>query len=177
MAKKSKKIEKETRRLIESISDLVSKNKDGSRYKFKGAKKKTIRAVKRSCVHWIIRKGKEYPAVEEIHEGYWTCKICGREFVISPLKDDEDKLDLDQYRQACRGFVSLVDHVSFYLVKMGGDASDTKVIVKLKELVPKFEKIAVSGMKQLNKRHEMESRRTDDGGSAFSNYASMGYRT
>lgn len=176
MAKKSKKIEKETRRLIESISDLVKK-KD-NRYKFKGAKKKTIREVKRSCVHWIIRKGKEYPAVEERPDspGFWTCKICGKRFPIAPLQVDS-KRDIDEYRDACESFEAIVNQAFFYSVKMGGDASDTKVFLRLKELIPKFNKIVHNEMRQLNKRQEYEKNREVDADSQFGSYTSFSYKT
>ena len=75
MAKKSKKVEKETRRLMEGIADLVKKK--GDRYKFKSKNKKVIKKVKRTCVHWIYRKGKEVPTVIQDPErpGYWKCTI------------------------------------------------------------------------------------------------------
>lgn len=171
MAKRSKKIEKETRRLIESISDLVRK-KD-NQYKFRGTKKKEVRQIKRTCVHWIIRKGKEYPAVEERPEspGFWTCKICGKNFRIKPFTPEE-------YHQINETYLSVVNQCFFYSVKMGGDASDTKVMVRLKELVPKFDKISRVMMKQLNKRQEYEDRRRQsDQGSQFGSFSSFNYRT
>jgi len=169
--KRSAKIEKDTRRLIESVSDLVRK-KD-NRYKFKGVKKKEIRQVKRSCVHWIIRKGKEYPAVEVLKESpnFWTCKICGKQFPITPLSEEE-------YREICQGMLSIVNQIFFYSVKMGGDSSDTKVLLRLKELLPKFEKLSTSVVRQLDKRQKLEAtRREAETSSQFNPYSSYNYRT
>ena len=61
MAKKSKKVEKETRRLMEGIADIVKRK--GDRYKFKSKNKKLIKKVKKTCPHWIMRKGKECATV------------------------------------------------------------------------------------------------------------------
>ena len=171
MAKKSKKIEKETRRLIESISDLVRKK--NNQYKFKGTKKKEVRRIKTTCVHWIIRKGKEYPAVEVRPESpeFWTCKICGKSFRIAPYTQEE-------YHNINASYESIVNQCFFYSVKMGGDASDTKVMIKMKEMIPRFDKISSSMMKQLDKRKEYENRRQQsDQGSQFTSFASYNYRT
>lgn len=166
---KSKKIEKETRRLIESISDLL-KRRDNGYYKFKGAKKKTIREMKRNCPHWIIRGGEERPAVEQLRNspGYWTCKVCGKKFPVKPFT-------AEQYDQACESFLGIVNQLFFLSVKMGGDSSDTKVFLKLKELVPRLNKIARNEIKQFNKREEFERRRHEEDDSTFMNYTSYSY--
>lgn len=163
--KKSKNIEKETRRLIESISDLL-KHREGG-YKFKGAKKKTIKEMKRNCPHWVIRKGVECPAVEELPNspGYWTCKICGKKFRIKPFTENE-------YDQLCESFLGVVNQLFFLSVKMGGDSSDTKVFLKMKELIPKLNKIARNEIKQFNKREEFERRRHEGESSTFLPYTS-----
>lgn len=165
---KSKKIEKETRRLIESISDIL-KYRDGG-YKFKGVKKKTIREMKKNCPHWIIRKGEEQPAVEERPDspGFWTCKICGKQMRIKPFTEEE-------YEQACESFLSMVNQLFLLSVRMGGDSSDTKVFLKLKDLVPRLNKIARNELRQLNKREEFEQRRREEHASEFENFTSYSY--
>ena len=86
MAKKSKLVEKETRRLMESISDMVKK-RDG-RYQFKKKhKKKQIRRLRMTCVHWIYRKGREIPTVitDPNDHDKWRCTICGATFPVRPM--------------------------------------------------------------------------------------------
>lgn len=168
--KKNKKLEKETRRLVEAMSDII-KNKNG-KYKFKHVKKKQIKQIKRRCVHWYMGKGgKLTPAVAEHDDkrDFWTCGICGKSFLIAPLKPEE-------YTQASEEFLSLVNQCFFYSVKMGGDASDTKLFLKLKELVPIFGKVAKNEIKQLNKRNEYEQRRrNNENNSQFNNYSAYYY--
>jgi len=172
MAKKNKKIEKETRRLIEAISDVV-RRKDG-KYKFKGLNKKEIRTLKRDCPHWIIRKGTAVPTVVESQQspGFWTCELCGASFKVRPFDD------LRQYQAACKQFLSVVDQVFFYSVRMGGDADDTRMFLMLKKLVPRFGKVAKNAMKQLKKKEEYEKRNRNaqgDGGQ-FGHISSYNYK-
>lgn len=174
MAKKSKKIEKETRRLIESISDLLKVR--GDRYKFKSKNKKVVKKVKRTCVHWIMRKGKEQPAV--VHSdrpGYWKCAICGAEFPIKPLETLEN--GKSQYEVETENMLGLVNQMQFWSVKLGGDAEDTKMFIELKKLLPRYAKVSKQILKRVNKREQYENnKRQSDVMSQFDAYSGFNYR-
>lgn len=167
---KSKKVEKETRRLMESVADLVKKK--GDRYKFKSKNKKAIKKVKRSCVHWIIRKGKEVPTVihDPEHPGNWKCTICGASFPIKPA-------DLDVYYTCCDQMLSFVNQMQFWSVKLGGDAEDTKMFIRMKESVPRFAKVSKQILKRVNQRETWEkNRERSDVMSQFDAYSGFSYR-
>lgn len=170
MSKKSKKVEKETRRLIEGIANLVKKKGDG--YKFKSGKKKQIKKVKKTCVHWIIRKGKEVPTVtQDSNPANWRCTICGATFPVRPATDLE-------YREAANQFLAHVNQLQFWSVKMGGDADDTKLFVQLKQMVPRYLKVQKNILKAVNKRQEWEDRKSQsDSLSQFDSYAGFNYRS
>ena len=170
MSKKNKKIEKETRRLIEGITDLVKKK--GDRYKFKSKNKKLVKKVKKTCVHWIIRKGKEVPTV--IHDpersGYWKCTICGASFPIKPVTQDE-------YAAMSKQMLELVNQMQFWSVRLGGDAEDTKMFIRLKEALPRFEKVAKQILKRVNQRDAFEkNRENSDAMAQFDAYSGFNYR-
>jgi hypothetical protein len=168
--KKSKRIEKETRKIIESISDLVKYKNDG--YKFKAGKKKQIREIKKTCAHWVIRKGKEVPtvSVDPENPNNWKCRICGKSFPIKPLSYED-------YEAICNQFEAAVNQGFFYSVKMGGAAEDTKVFLSMKKMVPRFKKIIKNEIKNLNKRQEYEDRKANsDTMSQFGNYSSYSYK-
>lgn len=165
------KVEKETRKLMESISDLVKKK--GDRYKFKSKKKKLVKEVKKTCVHWIIRKGKEVPTVEESpnNPGYWRCKICGAEFPIKPV-------ELNEYHANIYQTLAYVNQMQFLSVKLGGDADDTKMFIQLKKLLPKFAKASKNIIKASNKRQQWEdNRKKSDSMSQFDSYSGFNYRS
>jgi len=169
--KKSKKVEKETRRLIEGIADLVKKKGDG--YKFKSGKKKQIKKVKKTCVHWIIRKGKEVPTVDPdpTNPGNWKCSICGCSFPVRPATREE-------YHQVANQFLGHVNQLQFWSVKMGGNADDTKLFLQLKNMIPRYLKVQKNILKAVNKRQEWEDRKTQsDSLSQFDGYAGFSYRS
>ena len=175
MAKKSKKIDKETRRMIESISSLVKRK--GDRYKFKSKKKKLIKKVKMSCCHWTIRKGKEVPTTvrDPDRPGYWKCAICGASFPIKPQVMDDGT---SAYKETINSAMELINQIQFLSVKLGGDADDTKMFLKLKENLPRFSKVATQIIKRVNKREEFDKRREDGNSMArFDSYSSFGYHS
>ena len=149
---KSKKVEKETRRLMEGIADLVKKK--GDRYKFKSKNKKLVKKVKKTCVHWIIRKGKEVPTViqDPEHPGHWRCTICGASFPIKPSTHDE-------YMETSKHMLEFVNQMQFWSVKLGGDAEDTKMFIRMKEAIPRFEKVSKQILKRVNQRETFEKNR------------------
>lgn len=167
---KSKKVEKETRRLMESVGDLVKKKSD--RYKFKSKNKKAIKKVKRTCVHWIIRKGKEVPTVihDPEHPGNWKCTVCGASFPIKPS-------DLDTYHASCDQMLAFVNQMQFWSVKLGGDAEDTKMFIRMKESIPRFAKVSKQILKRVNQRETWEkNRERSDVMSQFDAYSGFNYR-
>lgn len=172
MAKR--KVDKETRRLLESVSDLVKKR--GDRYKFRTKSKKTIKKIKKTCVHWIIRKGKEVPCVQQDPDraGWWKCKICGATFPIRPLEDVDGQ---NQYELKVDEMVQLVNQIQFWSVKLGGDADDTKMFLQLRALLPRFSKVSKQVIKRVNKREEISnSQRKNDAMDQFSMYAGYNYK-
>lgn len=170
-AKKSKKVEKETRRLMETVADLVKKK--GDRYKFKSKNKKVVKKVKRTCVHWIIRKGKEVPTVihDPEHPGNWKCTICGASFPIRPS-------DLNVYFNTTDNMMAFVNQMQFWSVKLGGDAEDTRMFIRLKENLPRFAKVSKQILKRVNQREAWEkNRERSDVMSQFDAYSGFNYRS
>lgn len=179
MAKKSKKVEKETRRLIEGIGDLVKKK--GDRYKFKAKSKKAVKKIKKQCPHWIMRKGKEQPTtfVDPENGANWKCAICGASFPIRPAKiwTDEDGVKHSEYDDVANQQLALVNQIQFWSVKLGGDAEDTKMFLRLKNDLPRFQKVAKQVIKQVNKRQALDrNRENTDIMSQFSSYAGFNYK-
>ena len=172
---KSKKIEKETRKLIAAVSDLVKK-KNGQ-YRFKSKNKKLVKRVKKTCVHWIMRKGKEYPTVvsDPDRAGYWKCTICGASFPIKPLVSTDKSFN--PYDDQSRQFLELVNQMQFWSVKLGGDAEDTKMFIELKKNLPRFGKVSKQILKRVNQREEYERNRAkSDAMSQFDVYSGYNYR-
>lgn len=170
MAKKSKKIEKETRQLMESVTDCVKRK--GDRYKFKSKNKKMVKRVKKSCVHWIFRKGKETPTTEPDpnRPGYWRCTICNKSFPIVP---DE----YGDYVASAEHLLGYVNQMQFWAVKLGGDADDTKMFQSLKTNIPKFEKASKQILKRVNQRQQWEkNRENSDSMSQFGMYSAFQYK-
>lgn len=180
MAKKKVKVEKETRRLMEGITDLVKKK--GDRYKFKSKNKKVIKKVKKTCVHWIIRKKGETPTV--IHDperpGNWKCTICSASFPIKPLvikKDPDTGKWINPYEIKANELLELVNQIQFYSVKLGGDADDTKMFITLKQALPRFAKVSKQVVKRINQREAWENNRErGDIMSQFDAYNGINYR-
>lgn len=171
MAKKSKKIEKQTRQLMESMNDLVKKK--GDKYKFKTGSKKKIRKMKKTCVHWIMRKGKDTPTVIQDPENAknWKCTICGASFPIRPM-------EVKDYLKIMEEYEGVINQLQFWSVKMGGDAEDTKLFLKLRSEVPRSQKIMKNIVKQVNKRQKWEDRKANtDTLAAFDSYAGFNYRS
>lgn len=172
---KSKKVEKETRRLMESISDLVKKK--GDHYKFKTKKKKILKKVKRSCVHWIYHKNKEIPTLvaDPNHPGNWKCLICGASFPMVPLRPTEK--DPEPYKTEVDKMLGYVNQMQFYSVKLGGDAEDTKMFLELKKLLPKFRKASKQIVKRVEQRNKYEeSKAKGSATSQFDVFAGFNYR-
>lgn len=169
MAKKSK-IEKETRQLMESISDLVKRK--GDRYKFKTKSKKAIKKIKKTCPHWIFKKGKEIPTVTASPDrpGYWRCQICGAEFPITPF-------ETEQYANASGAVLEMVNQIAFWGVKFGGDKEDTKMFLRLKTDLPRFAKVSKAVMKAVQKRQSLDSKSSkNDILNQFNNFVGFNYR-
>ena len=164
------KVEKETRRLMEAVSDLVKRK--GDRFKFKSKNKKLVKKVKRDCIHWIYRKGKECPTVTHDPEnpGNWKCMICGASFPIVPLQQDE-------YKARIEDIVALVNQLAFYSVKLGGNADDTKMFIQLRRNLNSCAKASKPIIKHINKRDRMErNRQNTDSSNTFSAYSGYNYR-
>lgn len=169
MAKKCK-IEKETRRVIEGISELVKYK--GDRYKFRTKNKKTIKKIRRTCVHWVIRKHKELPSLvrDTRIPGNWKCSICNVSFPIKPFTRDE-------YDEIINRTLMTVNQIQFWAVSLGGDAEDTKMFLNLKRDLPRFEKVCHQVLKQVNKRQSLEeNRENSDIMSRFDAYAGFNYK-
>ena len=168
MGKKCK-VEKETRRLMESMADLVKKKNDG--YKFRTKGRKAIKRIKRSCVHWIMRK-KEFPTVDKDPNNpmNWKCMICGASFPIRPGT-------LEEYHKATDDLIANVNQMQFWSVKMGGDADDTKLFIRLKSDLARFKKIQKNILNKVNKREQWEARKANtETLSQFDGYRGYNYR-
>lgn len=168
MAKKVK-VEKETRRLMEGIADLVKKK--GDRYKFKTKSKKTIRKIRKTCPHWIVRKGKPEPTVvRDTDPSYWRCTICNTRFPVNPGTPES-------YQEGVNRALEMVNQMQFWSVHLGGDADDTKMFLRLKQDLPRFAKVSKHILKQVNKRAAWENnRKNSDILSQFDAYSGFNYR-
>lgn len=170
MAKKVK-IEKETRKLMEAMGDLIKKS-SGGKYKFKSKSKKTLKSVKKNCIHWIVRKGNVDPTVNQNPDNgeEWRCKICSRTFPIKPLTRE-------QYSETITETGKIIDQLLFYSVKLGGDADDTKLMLDVRKKLPEIQKIAKAISKAISKRDQMEAnRKNTDATAQFSAYSGYNYR-
>lgn len=165
MGKKNKlnKIEKGTRELIESISSLIKMKDNGPKLKGKGKK---VKAIKKTCVHWMAKKGEVIPTVETASDdaSKWECKICGAKFPKAPMAEEE-------MESAINEVIGLVNQFQFWSVKMGGQKEDTAMFVKLKKLLPDLKKTGKNIMKAIQKRAEYENNK--DNSDAVNNI--MGY--
>lgn len=169
MGKKKDKIDKSIRKLIEATSDIV-KRKDG-KYKVKG-KKKDVKKVKRRCVHWLETKGKIHPTIEVDPDdsSKWICQVCGGKFEVRPI-EQEDRDEIIQNME------ELVNQLEFWCVKMGGDADDMKVLLNMKDMLPKVQKIGNNIIKNVKKRKELEDERSGEKSmSQFDAYSGYNYR-
>lgn len=169
MAKKIK-LEKETRKLMESIADLVKVKK--GKFKFKSKGKKTIKKIKKSCIHWLLNK-KVSPAVDKDPNNpmNWKCKICGASFPIRPATTKENKEIIDNV-------IELVNQLQFFSVKMGGDADDTKLFIRLKMDLAKLKKAQKNIINQANKRQQWETKKSDTENTVgqFDGFSGYSYR-
>lgn len=167
---KSKKVEKETRRLIETVTDCVKKK--GDRYKFKSKNKKAVKKIKKSCVHWIFRKGKEVPTVipDPANPNNWKCMICGATFPVAPEEEGA-------YHVAANNLLQLVNQMQFFSVKLGGDKEDTKMFLDLKRNIPRFVKVSRQIRKRVCQREAFEKNRANANAmSQFDIYSCFNYR-
>lgn len=165
----TKRVEKETRRLIESVSETVKKK--GNSYKFKSKNKKVVKKIKKTCVHWVYHKKKEVPALDQhpTKTNWWKCSICGAEFPIIPLNPEDYKEPVDYT-------LALVNQIQFYAVMLGGDADDTRMFLRLKKDLPDFEKVARRVAKKINQKEKFERNRANGTSmSQFDMYAGFGY--
>ena len=168
--KNAKKVERETRRLIESISELGKyKNND---FKFnKKVKKKTVNAAKRNCLHYYSKNGRIIPTMTQAGSapGFRKCRICGAQFKITP--PSEENIDIMNAT-----FLSEVDRVAFSAVACGGNKDDLKVCLAIKAALYKFNKIDRNVSKIMRKRSEFQTKREkspiDDN---FHSYAGYDY--
>lgn len=174
MAKKSKKIEKETRKLIEAITDLTKKK--GNRYKFRTKDKKTVKEYKLICPHWRYKKPDsredEVPAVvrHPIHNDYWQCKICGATWPVNPGEPED-------YEKAVDDVLECINQIQFWAVKMGGDAEDTRMFIKLRKNLPRFKKVSRQVLKRVHKRAQWEeNRKKTDALAQFDAFSSFNFR-
>jgi len=166
--KKIKNIDKDTRRHLEATTDMLKKK--GDRFKFKSGKgsKKTVKKLRKLCMHWMIRKGKPIPTVEE-NNGMWECYLCHAKFPIVPKTEEE-------YDEIITNAIEVVNQIVFLAVHLGGDSSDMKTFLHLKEDLPRLRKIAREVIKQSNKRQQFESNSEDNNVmSQFSQYGGLQY--
>ena len=182
MAKKGKRrIDKSTYQLLEATSDLVRRKKGSDRYKFKSKKKKDIRKIKNNCVHWIIRKGKEVPAVQEdpMNPRNWKCLICGATFPIKPELPDLDVggSDINRYDKLFDQFGQTLHQFMFWSVGFGGNENNTKMVLKMRALLREFRKSHRNILKAMNKRQKWEdNKKNTDGLNQFNTFSSYSYR-
>lgn len=170
MSKKKIKIDKETRKIIEAVSDRI-KRKDGV-YKIKTKNKKIRKQILRVCTHWVSTKNGEHPAVvrDPDDSSYWICTICGAKFPVPPL-------EVEKYEEAVDTLMSYVNQMQLYSVKMGGDEEDTKILQNLKRDLPKFKKLSKNIVKHINEREKFEKNKNNsDATSQFNAYGSWSFK-
>lgn len=169
--KKIKNLDKETRACIETVSDLF-KVKDGEWKVRKGKKGKTKKILRNMCFHWLIRKDQCTPMVQNDPENpsYWKCR-CGARFKKTPPTEEERQAIIEK-------FLELVNLIQFFSVNMGGDKEDSALFIKLKKLIPDFEKTAAAVLKAMAKKKDYEENkaRTEDLSNFGQYYNDFSYR-
>ena len=170
MAKKSKKIEKVTRGIMDSTGNLVKRK--GDRYKFRNVKKREIKQVKKHCIHWIMRKGVEVPTLipDPANPANWKCAICGAVFPIHIREEEEYKNNINK-------IIEDINQLQFWSVKFGGNKEDTRLFLELKVRLTRFAKVQRNLIKQVDKRAHFEDRKksTDTIGQ-FDSYAGFQFK-
>ena len=175
MAKKKNSIEKNTRKAIEAVSEMIKIRGGKVKWK-KKLKKKEIRLAQVSCFHWHIRNGKANPTLvqDEDRPGYWTCRICHRSFPISPLTPTDE--NPDPYADATDKMLELVNQIAFWSVRFGGDGDDSKMFMSLKKDLERFKKVSRAIVKRARKRDEFERQQNKEGSGPFNAWATFNYR-
>ena len=155
MSKKNKlknnKFEKETRRLLESTSELL-RIKDTGEIKFKGGKKDKKKA-RRSCLHAYIKKGELRPLITNspTQPGEKMCRFCGATFPLVPLTEAE-------YANIYKSYMSELNQMALWLVSFGGDKECLKLLVNMRTMVPRLEKMRQNMVKEIMKHKEREEK-------------------
>lgn len=157
--KKKSKVEKETRRIMEAMADVVKK-KNGV-YKFKAKNKKQLKKLKSKCIHWIAGKKGERPTVIKLDDGRWHCTLCGAEFNIRPLEmiENGDGTITSPYELKINEAIEITNQLQFYSVKLGGDKEDTKMFMEVKQLLRRMKKSSRQIIKRINQRENFEKNR------------------
>lgn len=168
MSKKNKikKLDKETKQAIETVSELF-KSKDGDYVIRKKKSKKVKKILKHMCFHWLIRKNECQELVKTDAEDpkYWRCR-CGARFMKRPPSEEEREGIIDR-------MMELINFYQFYSVRMGGDKDDAAIFLKLKKIVPEFRKMVAALHKAIIKKAEYEENKVNsDENSQFSQYYS-----
>jgi hypothetical protein len=179
MSKKIK-MDKSVRQLLEANGDMVKK-KNGV-YRFKSKNKKTLKKIKKNCTHWIIKSSKRGPEStiqRDPSNQYWICTLCGQRFPIKPKEVERDasgQVVFDPYEATINEALEIVNHAMFLSVRAGGDADDMKIMLQMKENLPKLRKIVKRIFKLLRKRNEFENRMKANPMDQFSAYGGINYR-
>lgn len=171
MSKKVKRLNKETRQCLETVSELF-KTKDGNIKLKKGKGKKVKKTLKSMCFHWLVRKGECRPMVETDPEDskYWVCH-CGARFrKFPPSEEDREEI--------IKKMMELINTFQFYSVEMGGDKDDAALFLKMKKLMPSFAKMIKEISKAITKKADYESNKnnSDSLNPLDSYYSDFSYR-
>ena len=71
-----------------------------------------------------------------------------------------------------------INQMQFWAVKLGGDAEDTKMFIRLKENLPRYNKVCKQILKRVNQREAWENNREkSDMLSQFDAYAGFHYNS
>ena len=179
MAKSDKKkFEKDTRLLLERISDMVKPSKNG-KFKFRKSSRKIVKNIKRNCCHWLLVKGKAETTVQACPDrpGYWKCGICKAEFPMAPFvkrKEPGEKDYTPGYTEVFDDALGAVNQILLWETGLGGNKDDLRTMLELKRYLPKMLKIAKHVPKIIEKRTQKDNRNT--GANVFDMYNGWNYR-
>lgn len=180
--KQIKRLDKKVRQLLESTGEMVKLKGDVNKeYRFKSKNKKQLKKIRKTCTHWIIRKGDLVPTVkrDEQNPDYWICTLCGERFQTAPYeikKDAAGNVIDDPYKRLTNEFTGLVNNTIFIAIKAGGDAEDTKLMLELREKAKEFKKVGKELSKLISKVKDTDRRSKMDTMSNFDMYGSYNYR-
>ena len=172
----ARRVERETRKLIKTVTSLIKKVSANNEFKFKKKEsKKYVKRVKRLCPHWYLNKrGDETPALHPSkgEPEYHECGICNA--LIRKRLYDMEEVD-----EGIGEFLKIINQMEFFAIALGSDRDTISRCTQLKELIPGFRqdcKLVVKHVKDKNKVSSDKNKEEMSLNDTFRMYRSIRYR-